>query len=408
MIFDILDMCDVDVSDSRWHRTETKGKQGQGNYSSIKYLPRISVKRAKRIIDEVRADLASAPKRDRLVDMVRSGLGVPPDVELLKTLRQTTAGMTDEQRNEMLAAIAGVEASVDAVASFMSPWPFVPSRDWVSTALGREVWPFFKSEGRGTQHEINVPQHAAYGALVYRQKSYESSEYKLCDAFVFKHRKGVNAVPAMFALRADLLAKSGPRGIHKIIDVKDIMSGTGMYFAVFGVFHFPDAPVPMTQAACLKQLLRLDTLKADELWDMYPTPEYLALKEAVKEYREKAVKARAFLAKYADRLERKRVTHNIATKAKRANARLARLAELESELSKFTRKQHPENALNIVSFHALDVMLPTSITKPEESEWRPIKSKRFLELAGRLAPAQKTVKGKTITYTLRPKGSRIW
>ena len=132
------------------------------------------------------------------------------------------------------------------------------------------------------------------------------------------------------------------------------------------------------------------------------------LKEAVKEYRGKAVKARAFLAKYADRIERKRVTHNIATKAKRANARLVRLAELEAELSKFTRKPHPENALNIVSFHALDVMLPTSITKPEESEWRPIKSKRFLELAGRLAPAQKTVKGKTITYTLRPKGSRIW
>ena len=408
MIFDILDMCDVDVSDSRWHRTETKGKQGQGNYSSIKYLPRISVKRAKRIIDEVRADIASAPKRDRLVSMVRSGLGVPPDVELLKTLRQTTAGMTEEQRTEMFAAIAGVEASVEAVASFMSPWPFVPSRDWVSTALGREVWPFFKSEGRGTQHEIRVPQHAAYGALVYRQRSYESSEYKLCDAFVFKHRKGVNAVPAMFALRADLLAKSGPRGIHKIIDVKDIMSGTGMYFAVFGLFHFPDAPDSMTQASCLKQLLRLDTLKVDELWDMYPTPEYLALKEAVKEYREKSIRARAFLAKYADRLERKRVTHNIATKAKRANARLVRLVELEDELVKFTRKPHPENALNIVSFHALDVMLPTSITKPEESEWRPIKSKRFLELAGRLAPAQKTVKGKTITYTLRPKGSRIW
>jgi hypothetical protein len=127
VIFDILDMCDVDVSDSRWHRTETKGKQGQGNYSSIKYLPRISVKRAKRIIDEVRADMASAPKRDRLVSMVRSGLGVPPDVELLKTLRQTTAGMTDEQLNEVLAAIAGVEASVEAVASFMSPWPFVPA-----------------------------------------------------------------------------------------------------------------------------------------------------------------------------------------------------------------------------------------------------------------------------------------
>ena len=420
MIFDILDVCDVDVSDSRWHRTETKGKQGQGNYSSTKYLPRISVKRAKRIIEDARQDLASAPKRDRLIEMVRAGLGVPCDVELLKKLRQTTAGMTDDQRAELLSLIAGIEASVDAIASFMSPWPFIPSSEWVSTALGREVWPFFKSEGRGTEHTIDVPQHAAYGVLVYRQRTYESPEYKLCDAFVFKHRKGVNAVPAMFALRADVLGKesergnksgergnkSGERGIHHVIDVTGIMSGTGMYFALFGVFHFPDATI--SQAACLKQLLNLDTLKADELWDMYPTPEYTALLEAVKEQRAKAAKARAFLERISDNLEKKRVTHNIKVKAKRANARLLRLEELEAELKSFTRKKHPDNALSKVSFHALDVMLPTSITKPEESEWRPIKSKRFTELAARLAPAQKTVKGKSITYTLRPKGSRIW
>lgn len=127
------------IGSHRWLRRHEIGRIGQPNYRMFEYLPRISVGQARRIVDNVRRAPASGPLRDQLAELIRQGLGVPQDLDRLAELRDLDIARDPEKLQALNAYLDGLDASITTMERYMSPWPFLPSADWVAATIGHEA-----------------------------------------------------------------------------------------------------------------------------------------------------------------------------------------------------------------------------------------------------------------------------
>jgi hypothetical protein len=405
------------IGSHRWLRRHEIGRIGQPNYRMFEYLPRISVGQARRIVDNVRRAPASGPLRDQLAELIRQGLGVPQDLDRLAELRDLDIARDPEKLQALNAYLDGLDASITTMERYMSPWPFLPSADWVAATIGHEAWPFFRREKPKGQ-SVSVPDYAAYGILIYMQDGVESKTYTLCDSYVLKRKNGVVAIPTLFAHQQspNELPAGADRAktkrtytmrsrIRGTIDVTGVMKSDRKYFALFGLFYFHDRP---DQAQLLNKAFKVDVYKNLES-DVFGQPERVQkLKAALDELRPRHTLAADFVA-------RNRARVSSGNPSEKLLASFARAEAVIEEFDRASRRYHdaaesaPRNSpIRDLSFYALDVMLPSTF-KPEEIEWRPILTDKYARVADRLYGNDKTVnKSRTVQFSLTPKGSRIW
>lgn len=450
MLFEPLPSTDV-IGNHRWLKRIEAGNRANNSFKVVDYLPRISIDHARRIVANVRKAPSSAPFRDHLIDMIRHGLGVRPSTDRMVQLRAVDIAGDPDKLAALNAYLDEVDASINTMANFMKPWPYLPSAEWVEASIGHEAWPFFPRNKPERTSEVDVPDYAACGVLIYMQEGAGAKTYTLCDSYVLKRKGGVVAVPALFAhhqkvdvadrsrkeslvnaigeqlaeakkqhapadqimaLVSDLARAQRDRmraryvmrhNIRGSVDLTGIMKSDRKYFALFGVFYFDGHS---NQTEILRKAFKVDMFASAESV-VFDTPKLEQLKAELEERRPSAELAREYVAKFQRRMESPNPPEKLVTNFNRARKIYKRFDKDSSALQKMLDSPLPDSPLVDLSFYALDVMLPSTF-KPTELEWRPIRTPQFAQVAARINGNDKTVnKPRTLKFTEADTG-RIW
>lgn len=441
---------DETIGNHRWLRRYEAGRVGHQSYRKFDYLPRISVSQARRIVDNVRRTPTSGPLRDQLMELIKQGLGVPQDFQRLVELRATDIATDPDKLAALHAYLDGLDGSINEMERYMSPWPYLPSAEWVASNIGHEAWPFFpRTKPKGDK--VAVPNYAAYGVLIYCQDSGGSKTYSLCDSYVLKRKNGVVAIPSLFAHHqfvdatvareraqavsdaTEAVTRARARGVtaeqlHALVDVSrraqdasrkktylmrsrirgkidvtGVMKSDRKYFALFGLFYFEGRD---EQTSLLNKAFKVDIHMSLES-DVFGSPDVEKLRADLDAKRERAAAASEYVERYRVRMAGNPPPKLVQSYAK-AEAVLADFERASRRYHNAAEKPLKDSPLNDLSFYALDVMLPSTF-KPTEIEWRPILTPKYARVADRLYGNDKSVnKERTVQFTLTPQGSRIW
>lgn len=449
MIFDPI-TSDETIGNHRWLRRHESGRAGHKSHRKFEYLPRISVSQARRIVDSVRRAPASGPLRDQLMEMIKFGLGVPQDLQRLVELRATDIATDPEKLAALNAYLDGLDASINEMERYMSPWPYLPSAEWVAANIGCEAWPFFP-RAKPTGNKVDVPNYAAPGVLIYMQDGTGAKTYTLCDSYVLKRKNGVVAIPSLFAHHqfvdsdvaretsarateaAEAVTQARARGVGAAelqalvdvqrraqeakakktylmrsrirgkIDVTGVMKSDRKYFALFGLFYFEGRD---EQSQLLNKAFKVDIHMSLES-DIFGSPNVEKLREVLDSKRARYAEACEYVERYRVRMAGNPPPKLVQSYAK-AEAVIAEFDRASRNYHRAAEKPLTDSPLNDLSFYALDVMLPSTF-KPTEIEWKPILTPKFARVADRLYGNDKSVnKERTVQFSLTPQGSRIW
>lgn len=358
------------------------------------YLTRMSITTARKALDVLEENPHNLHARSVFAFMLRSGVGVVRDLKKASWLEGTSVVSlrSEDVLKEMRESIAKARESIAWCERMLNPFPYLPCADWVECGIGADIWPFFRKE-YDNPTPVNVPVHAASCVLIYRQDKYGGDSYTLRDSYMLSRKTGVG-IPTLFI-------HNTARGKEDVAFPRNIKVKTQnrSYIALYGVLYFTGVDDARKQRQMLRTCFAIDV---DNYVDYVRItkgvyPEFDKLLESVNVKRERARQAESYLARGKDKAKLQRAKHVCEE-----------YAALTSELRKIERTVQKDSPLNLLRFHALDILEPTNF-KPNMREWIPLTSKSGLPFTN---AAQKIIKPSldltdTVSYSTHD-GRRYW
>lgn len=420
MIYDQLHAGDAaPMSGYVWRLHHETGKQGSNQFRQMDYLPRLPVSKVLRIIDDVRRDLNSYPKRERLIELLREGIGVPVDLNGMKLTREMDEKAAPDVLKDYMLYLDYLTGYAMKIASYMKPWPYLPNAKWVEQAIGNEVWPFY---GRTLHHdniaetyEFDVPDYAAKGALIYKVTADNPEVYELVDAYVLKSKGGTVALPATFAMHTksrtieeDGETSSGRKkkrtvitqrcNINRQISIAKTLKPGRQYITLFGLFYF-NPPTqegqPEKQSLQLKQCFEIDAYTSNETVLFGYVGAAARTNDKIEALRPRFQAATDYLARVPHRFPSGELPKKVQVACLKAQAVVEEMNGLYTKSAEAeTVADKKGSALSPIvrlSFYALDVLQASTFRK-EENEWTPLPTSKFAVAADRIYGNDKSVK----------------
>lgn len=395
-----------------WRLHQETGKQGSSQFKQIDYLPRLPVFKVLRIIDDVRNDFHSQPKRDKLIELLREGVGVPIDMDGIRRVREFDSKLGDAEIADYYKYLDYLTGYAEKIASYMKPWGYLPCSQWVQQAIGSEVWPFYgrkiDDDVVTTTHTFDVPDYAAKAALIYKVTNEDPNVYELVDAYVLKTKGGTVALPATFAMHTT--SEKAPEGsgskkrvqvlrsrIKRTINIAKTLKPGRQYLTLFGLFYFdpPTGTEETTQAKQLKQCLEIDAYLSTENMLLGYNARIQRIAAKVEAARPRYDEARAYLSRVALRFPQGNPPLKVVVASAKAQAVVDDMISKQSQLSNAEKeadaKGSEDSPIRRLSFYALDVMQGTTYRK-DENEWHPLPTPKFDVAADRIYGNDKSVK----------------